>query len=37
MSAGFAFQDQLILSELIGELFDFESAAHPAHVSAYRL
>ena len=37
MSAGCAFQDQLILSELVGELLDFESAAHPAHVSADRL
>jgi hypothetical protein len=37
MPAGSAFQDQLILSELVGELFDFESAAHPAHVNAYRL
>lgn len=37
MSAGCAFQDQLILSELVGEFFDFESAAHPAYVSAYRL
>jgi hypothetical protein len=37
MSAGCAFQNQVILSELVGELFDFESAAHAAHVSAYWL
>jgi hypothetical protein len=28
MSAGFAFQDQIILSELVGEFFDVESAVH---------
>jgi hypothetical protein len=37
MPAGFAFQDQLVLSELIGELFYFEIAAHLAHGSANRL
>ena len=37
MSADFALQHQIILSEFVGELFDFESAAHPAHVSPYRL